>query len=49
MGKNQKGNNTIAFIALNDGSIVHNIQIVAELSQFDENVIKKVTTGASLG
>lgn len=46
--RTKRGNNTIAFIALNDGSIVHNIQIVAELSQFDENVIKKVTTGASL-
>lgn len=46
--RTKRGNNTIAFIALNDGLIVHNIQIVAELSQFDENVIKKVTTGASL-
>ena len=46
--RTKRGNNTIAFIALNDGSVVHNIQIVAELSQFDENVIKKVTTGASL-
>lgn len=46
--RTRRGNNTIAFIALNDGSVVHNIQIVAELSQFDESVIKKVTTGASL-
>jgi len=46
--RTKRGNNTIAFIALNDGSVVHNIQIVAELSQFDESVIKKVTTGASL-
>ncbi|MDH5610075.1 MAG: asparagine--tRNA ligase [Cyclobacteriaceae bacterium] len=36
------------FIALNDGSTIHNLQIVADPAQFTEEVLKKVTTGASL-
>ena len=46
--RTKRGNNTISFIALNDGSIVHNIQIVAENQKFDEKLIKNITTGASL-
>ncbi len=36
------------FIALNDGSTNANIQIVATLGEFDEVLLKRVTTGASL-
>ena len=36
------------FIALNDGSTNNNIQVVAELGKFDEAVLKRITTGASL-
>src|SRR5580700_9571391 len=36
------------FIALNDGSTNQNIQIVASLGQFDEDILKRITTGASL-
>ena len=36
------------FIALNDGSTNANIQIVATLGEFDEAILKRVTTGASL-
>jgi len=36
------------FIALNDGSTNNNIQIVIELGAFDENILKKITPGASL-
>jgi asparaginyl-tRNA synthetase len=36
------------FIALNDGSSNENLQLVLELGQFDENLLKKITTGASL-
>lgn len=38
----------VSFIALNDGSIIHNIQIVLDNIQFDEELIKKITTGACL-
>lgn len=36
------------FIALNDGSTNQNIQVVAELGKFDEALIKRFTTSASL-
>lgn len=36
------------FIALNDGSTNFNLQIVAELGKFDESILKRITTGASL-
>ena len=46
--RTKRGNNAVAFIALNDGSIVHNLQIVADLANFDEEQMKKITTGACL-
>ena len=36
------------FIALNDGSTNNNIQVVAELGAFDEELLKKITPGSSL-
>ncbi len=36
------------FIALNDGSTNNNIQVVAELGKFDDELLKRFTTGASL-
>src|SRR5260370_39540523 len=36
------------FIALNDGSTNNNIQVVAELGVFDEELLKKITPGSSL-
>ncbi|MGM0504413.1 MAG: asparagine--tRNA ligase [Bacteroidota bacterium] len=46
--RTKRGNKNIAFIALNDGSTINNIQIVVDIANFDENLIKKITTGASL-
>ena len=46
--RTRRGNKNIAFIALNDGSIIHNIQIVAEVAHFSEDVINKITTGACI-
>lgn len=46
--RTKRGNNAVAFVALNDGSIVHNIQVVIDLSNFEEDTIKQITTGASL-
>ena len=37
-----------AFIALNDGSTINNLQIVADASVFSEDLLRKITTGASL-
>ena len=36
------------FIALNDGSTNNNVQIVATLGQFDEALLKRLTTGACI-
>ena len=36
------------FIALNDGSTNNNLQIVVELGAFDDEILKKITPGASL-
>src|SRR3981081_947443 len=36
------------FIALNDGSTNNNLQIVVELGMFEEALLKRITTGASL-
>ncbi|MCW3086813.1 MAG: asparagine--tRNA ligase [Sediminibacterium sp.] len=36
------------FIALNDGSTNNNLQVVATLGNFDEALLKRITTGASL-
>lgn len=36
------------FIALNDGSTGSNLQVVAELGKFDEALLRRITTGASL-
>ncbi len=46
--RTKRGNNFVAFIALNDGSNVNSIQIVADLTHFDENLMKQITTGSSL-
>lgn len=47
--RTKRGNKQIKFIALNDGSTVNNIQIVADTTLFEEQLIAKITTGASIG
>src|SRR4051794_12402203 len=44
--RTRRGNKNVAFIAVNDGSIVHNIQVVADMSKFTEEQLKEVTTGS---
>ncbi|MFN4912307.1 MAG: amino acid--tRNA ligase-related protein, partial [Bacteroidota bacterium] len=36
------------FIALNDGSTNNNLQVVLELGKFPDNILKRITTSASL-
>ncbi|MFP4844231.1 asparagine--tRNA ligase [Winogradskyella sp. PE311] len=36
------------FIALNDGSTINNIQCVVDFENFDETLLKRITTGAAL-
>jgi asparaginyl-tRNA synthetase len=46
--RTRRGSKKVSFIALNDGSIIHNVQIVVDLESFDENLLKDITTGACL-
>jgi asparaginyl-tRNA synthetase len=46
--RTKRGSNKVAFIALNDGSVIHSIQIVADVALFDAEMIKKVTTGSGI-
>ena len=46
--RTRRGNKNVNFIALNDGSIIHSIQVVIEMSEFSEEALKPVTTGACI-
>ena len=46
--RTKRGNKNVAFIAINDGSIIHNIQVVADPARFEDE-LKRITTGACIG
>ena len=46
--RTKRGNKNITFIALNDGSTINNIQVVADADKFDENLLKDITTGSCI-
>ena len=46
--RTRRGSKAVNFIALNDGSTIKNIQIVADVEKFSEDVLKQITTGACL-
>ena len=46
--RTRRGNKQINFVALNDGSCINNCQVVVDMEQFDEELIKRITTGASV-
>ncbi len=46
--RTRRGNNQVAFIAVNDGTIIHSIQVVADLNSFPEETMKRITTGSSI-
>ena len=46
--RTKRGNKNVAFIALNDGSCVANIQVVVDLQKIAEESLKSVTTGACI-
>jgi len=47
--RTRRGNKNVSFIELNDGSTVHNIQIVADNNKFGIDFLKPITTGACIG
>lgn len=46
--RTRRGSKNVSFIALNDGSTINNIQIVAEGDHFKEEVLKRITTGSAI-
>ncbi|MDR0744085.1 MAG: asparagine--tRNA ligase, partial [Tannerella sp.] len=46
--RTRRGGKQVAFIALNDGSTIHNIQIVVDLDKLSEESLKPATTGACI-
>ncbi len=44
--RTKRGSKEVAFIAINDGSTIHNIQAVVSIASFPEEVLKNVNTGA---
>jgi len=46
--RTKRGSKNVAFIALNDGSIIHNVQIVADREKIDDSILDRIHTGASL-
>ena len=47
--RTKRGNKEIAFIALNDGSTIKNIQIVVDKNAETEPVLARISTGACIG
>ncbi len=46
--RTKRGSKAVCFIALNDGSTIKNVQVVADIADFDEELLKQITTGACL-
>jgi asparaginyl-tRNA synthetase len=47
--RTKRSSKNITFIALNDGSIIHNIQIVIDAKKFEDKTVKLITTGSCIG
>lgn len=46
--RTKRGSKNVNFIALNDGSTINNLQIVADVEKFGENFLKDINTSTSL-
>ena len=46
--RTRRGNKNVSFIALNDGSTINNIQVVADNEKFGDDYLKPITTGACI-
>src|SRR5919107_2270285 len=44
--RTKRGNKFVNFIAVNDGSTINTIQVVADVQQFNEESLKDISTGA---
>ncbi|HHU96172.1 MAG: asparagine--tRNA ligase [Bacteroidota bacterium] len=46
--RTRRGNKNVGFVALNDGSTIHNMQVVIDVARFGEEFLKPITTGACI-
>lgn len=46
--RSARGNKYVQFIHLNDGSTIKNIQAVADVAKFPEELLKRITTGSCI-
>ena len=46
--RTKRQSKNVAFIALNDGSTIRNLQVVADVAAIGEDVLSKINTGASV-
>ena len=46
--RTKRGSKQVAFVALNDGSTINNVQIVVDVANFDDEMLRQITTGACL-
>lgn len=46
--RTKRGSKAVYFIALNDGSTIKNVQIVADASKFEDELMRQISTGACL-
>ena len=46
--RTHRSSKAVDFIAINDGSTIKNIQVVVSPEQFDEQLLKQITTGACI-
>ncbi|MFA6778333.1 MAG: asparagine--tRNA ligase [Paludibacteraceae bacterium] len=46
--RTKRGNKNVNFIAMNDGSTINNLQIVADTDKFSEDTLRDITTGACI-
>lgn len=46
--RTRRGSKNVNFVALNDGSTIRNLQVVADVNDFSEDLLRDLNTGASL-
>lgn len=46
--RTKRGSKGLSFVAINDGSCIHNMQVVVDHSLFDAEILKDITTGAAV-
>ncbi|GET32798.1 asparagine--tRNA ligase [Prolixibacter bellariivorans] len=46
--RTRRGSKNVSFIALNDGSTINNLQVVADAENFGEEILKHINTGAAI-